>query len=74
MHENFLDEGALAIDSFQLLWCNIFTLSQLEDIFCSVNNFDGAIRKHHSHVTSLQPALFESGLSLLVVFVVAGCN
>jgi len=52
--------------AFDFIWGNVLTLSQLEYVFLSVNDLKGAIRKEHTDVASVYPAILIDSLPSLV--------
>ena len=56
---------------FNFLRGNIFTLAKLEDIFFTIYNFKGSIRKNNSDISSMVPTLLINGLfCVFFIFVV----
>lgn len=57
---------------FDLLWRDVLTLRQLEDVLRSIDDLDGAIWIHQANITSLEPPLgIEALRSLVWALVVA---
>lgn len=42
--KDLLDDGALSIDVLKLLWSDVLTLREFEDILCSINDLYSTIR------------------------------
>ena len=50
MYVDLRNVRALTVHVFEFLRSNVLTLSQLEDVLCSVDNLNTSIRHHNTDV------------------------
>jgi hypothetical protein len=48
---NLLDILGKDIHVFKLLWSDVLSLSELEDVLCSVNNFNRTVLENLSYIS-----------------------
>lgn len=66
MNENLSNVRRLNVYVFELLWCDIFALCQLKNIFCSVDNPDGSIWEDHADIAGSEPTILTQRLLRLL--------
>ena len=66
MYENLGNVRRLNVHVFELLWCDVFALRQLENILCSVDDPDGSIWEDHADVAGSEPAILAQRLLRLL--------
>jgi hypothetical protein len=66
MNENLRDVWRLNVNVLKLFWSDVFTLCQLENILCSVNNPNGSIWENHTDVSGSEPAILAQCLLRLL--------
>jgi len=68
---DLLNVRALCVDVLKLFRGDVLSLSQLENVLCSVNDSDTSIGQDNADVTRQQPPVFNGLLVLFIVFEVA---
>ena len=60
--EDLGDLGDLRVNVLELLWGDVLSLRELEDVLCSVCDFDGAVGEDDADIARVDPAILREGL------------
>ena len=60
--EDLRDQGSLHVDVLQLLWCNVLSLGELEDVLGAVDDLYVSVWEEAGNVARVYPAILCEGL------------